>query len=511
MSNGNDRHRRRARLRTPWLDADPAVRTPPRPERPTRSPGRQNPRDDHRRPVTAHADKPLELAPGARTPAWVSAAYVAAALMAAGGVLFAVAGNKQAIGAVMSAAILFFVMRFIAKRLAALDSNPQLVPILMGAFCLKLLGALIRYWVAADYYHSGDFFSYDTWGQRIASGLRHGHLISIKGRLAGTNFMRYVTGYIYVVTPARLLSGFFVYAFLSFIGLIFFWRAYRVAISDKNDLRYLKWLVLLPSLVYWPSAIGKDAFIVLAAGVASYGVARLLTGSFLPAVAALGLGIAGMVYVRPHVALVVIAGLVIALFVGRKQNGLATSLLSMGLVIALGFVVLHASSSFFGVSNLNPSNIAKTLNDVTTQSGEGGSKFSPIVASNPIKYWGALFTVLYRPLPIEAHSGPELLTSLEGVVLLFMTIKTWKRSVGALRTSRRHPYFTYAFVAILVFGFAFSGVSNFGILARERTVIYPLLLVFLTLPAPGNEMRFQTAGRQRPRGNPRFVRPPTVR
>jgi hypothetical protein len=503
--NGNGR----ARLRTPWLDVDPVPRgsNPP----PRRPPRRITGRDDHRRPVDARAERPLELAPGARTPAWVTATYVVAALAAAGGVLLAVAGNKQAIGAVVSGALLFVLMRYIAQRLAVLDGNPQLLPILMGAFCLKLLGALVRYWVAAVYYHSGDFFSYDTWGQKIASGLRHGHMTSIPGRLAGTNFVRYVTGFVYLVTPARLLSGFFVYAFLSFIGFIFFWRAYRVAISDKNDIRYLKWVVLLPSLIYWPSAIGKDAFIVLAAGIASYGVARLVTGSFLPAVVALGLGVAGMCYVRPHVALVLCAGLIAALFIGRKQNGLMTTLLSMGLVVGLGFVVIHASSSFFGVSNLNPANIAKTLSDVSSQSGEGGSRFSPIIASNPIKYFGSLFTVLYRPLPIEAHSGPELLTSLEGVVLLVMTIKTWKRSVGAIRSSRRYPYFTFAFVSILVFGFAFSGISNFGILARERTVILPLLLVFLTLPAPENGPRFANPGRGRATTKPRFVRPPSVR
>jgi hypothetical protein len=93
-------------------------------------------------------------------------------------------------------------------------------------------------------------------------------------------------------------------------------------------------------------------------------------------------------------------------------------------------------------------------------------------------------------------------------VLLVLTVKTWKRSVRALRNSRRYPYFAYAFVAILVFVFAFSGISNFGILARQRTIIEPLLLVFLTLPPPGDEPRFRTLQSQQ---KPRFVRPPSVR
>ena len=145
----------------------------------------------------------------------------------------------------------------------------------MAGLCLKFIGALARFYVSSSVYGTGDSFDYDKWGRTIASGLRHGHLIPLGGRLAGTDFMRYVTGFIYFVTPARMLSGFAVYSWLSFVGLIFFWRAYRVAISPKYDVTYLQWILLMPSLVYWPSAIGKDAFMLLAAGIAAYGAACL--------------------------------------------------------------------------------------------------------------------------------------------------------------------------------------------------------------------------------------------
>jgi hypothetical protein len=499
-----NRPNNRARLRTPWLDVEPGAKQKRRSARPVTG------RDDHRRPVDVRPHKPLELAPGARTPSWVTAAYALGALFAVAGVMLAVSGNKQAFGAVISGVLIFGVMRIIARRIAAIDNNPQLVPILMGAFCLKIVGAWIRYWIAADYYHTGDFYDYDKWGQRIAEGLRHGHLITMSGRLAGTDFMRYVTGFIYLVTPARMFSGFIVYAFLSFIGFIFFWRAYRLAISNENDVRYLKWVVLLPSLIYWPSAIGKDAFIVLAAGVASYGAARLVTGKFIPAVLPLGLGIAGMLFVRPHVALVVCAGLVAAIFVGRKQQSLFNTLLSMGVVVAVAVVALHSASSFFGVSNFNPANIAKTLSDVSAHSEQGGSAFSPIIASNPIKYIGSAFTVLYRPMLFEAHSPPEMATAVEGLVLFILTIKTFKRSARAIRQSRSKPYFAYSLGAILLFIFAFSGISNFGILARERTVIEPLLLVFLTLPENWDAAP-RRSNAQPGQSKERFVRPPQMR
>src|SRR5262249_2968055 len=143
------------------------------------------------------------------------------------------------------------------------------------------------------------------------------------------------------------------------------------------------------------------------------GAAHLVTGHFMRAVAPLGIGIAGMLFVRPHVALVVCAGLVAALLVGRKQGGVFTTLLSIGVVIAVAVVAIHSASSFFGVSGFNPATIAKTLSDVSSQSSQGGSAFTPIIADNPIKYVGAAFTVLYRPMPFEAHSAPEMATAIE--------------------------------------------------------------------------------------------------
>jgi hypothetical protein len=96
--------------------------------------------------------------------------------------------------------------------------------------------------------------------------------------------------------------------------------------------------------------------------------------------------------------------------------------------------------------------------------------------------------VLYRPLPFEVHSPQELGTALEGTVLALLTIRALPRIWRALRRGRRLPYLMYCLGALLVFIIAFSGFSNFGILARERAVIQPLFLVFLALPRDPEEL-----------------------
>jgi len=418
----------------------------------------------------------------------VSVVAFVASIAYLGAVVFAAGGNKEAFGAVVTAPILLLIGWIIARKLAAKDDNPEIVPVLMGAVCLKLLGSAVRWWVAATVYGTGDFYDYDKVGRAIATGLRHGHLIQPRGRLAGTNFIRLVTGFIYFATPSRMMSGFLIYGFLSLIGLIFFWRAYRVAVSKSYDVTYLKWIVLLPSLIYWPSAIGKDAFMVLAAGIAAYGSACILSERLVAGIAALSVGMTGMLMVRPHFALATCGGLALAFLVRRNRGGFMQSLVGLAFVVGLSFLVLKSASSFFNISSFNQSSIVKALSETSQQTGQGGSNFHPVVVHSPLQFPLAAVTVLYRPFPFEAHSAQEMLTAIEGTVLFVLTLRAWRPIRKALRDMRQVPYFAYCLGALLLFFVAFSGFSNFGILARERAVIQPLFLVFVSLPRHSGEL-----------------------
>src|SRR5262249_51767614 len=106
-------------------------------------------------------------------------------------------------------------------------------------------------------------------------------------------------------------------------------------------------------------------------------------------------------------------------------------------------------------------------------------------------------------------SAQEMLTALEGAVLIWLTIRALRRSGQALKSARDHPYLLYCLGALIVFVVAFSGFSNFGILARERTVVQPLFLVFVSLPANLDERRPSAERVRRPARAP--VGPPRPR
>jgi hypothetical protein len=74
------------------------------------------------------------------------------------------------------------------------------------------------------------------------------------------------------------------------------------------------------------------------------------------------------------------------------------------------------------------------------------------------------------------------------MALVALTLRALRRILRAIRRGRQLPYVMYCLGALLVFIIAFSGFSNFGILARERSVIQPLFLVFLALPRDIDEL-----------------------
>jgi hypothetical protein len=220
---------------------------------------------------------------------------------------------------------------------------------------------------------------------------------------------------------------------------------------------------------------------VLTMGIASYGAACLFAHRLPRGIIATTIGITGMCMVRPHIALVACGGLILAVLVRRNRGG-GSRILSILFVILATLIVVRVASSFFGIQAFNRTSIQAQINDSSAITGQGGSAFSPVTVNSPLDIPLAAVTVLYRPFPFEAHSAQEMITAIEGVVLAILTLRAARRSWQALRRSRDYPYFMYALGAMLVFIVAFSGFSNFGLLARERAVIQPLFFVFLTLP-----------------------------
>ncbi len=425
---------------------------------------------------------------GSVTPMWpfVGTVFAVGAFLAIA-IIAVVDPNTDHFEVLLAGPLLMVLTIPIAVRIARRDADPSLVTLLLVALAVKLVGSLVRYYVAVDVYAGlGDSVAYYHAGRVLGPAFRSLNFDVMTGRIPGTGFIEVVTGVVYAVTGASRLIGSLVFAWLCMLGQILCWRAFRIGVPDGDSKRYAILILFFPSMIYWPSSIGKEAWMILSIGVTAYGVARLVRHRRwgIPVTV---LGVAAATMVRPHVALLLLAGIFAAILVARPSERSTMAplvrLVTIAVVVVAAVVVLNETESLLGVESLNQESVQATLSGTEARTAQGSSSFEPVVVNSPFDVPAAAATVLFRPLPIEAGNAQMLLTSAEGLALAALIVLSWRRLASIPSTLRSSPFVMFALVFIVLFVCTFSSFANYGILARQRTQVLPFLFVLLALPA----------------------------
>jgi len=154
--------------------------------------------------------------------------------------------------------------------------------VLVAAGVRVLVAPLFRYWMAFSLYGGfSDSADYHQAGVVLAPLFRHGIYRDL-GHISGTRFLEILTGQVYAFIGPTLLGGFMVFSWFSFIGCYLFYRAFRTAYPDGDGRRYALLVFFFPTMLFWPSSIGKEAFMILALGAAALGAAQLFSGPTWP-------------------------------------------------------------------------------------------------------------------------------------------------------------------------------------------------------------------------------------
>jgi hypothetical protein len=122
-------------------------------------------------------------------------------------------------------------------------------------------------------------------------------------------------------------------------------------------------------------------------------------------------------------------------------------------------------------------------------SGDEGStydlgEFDPGITGMLSKFPLAVNVTLFRPYPWEAKKTIVVLSALEAILFMFLTLKTLL-VVGLYRTwrsIRSDPTIQFCLIFTLIFAFA-VGISsyNFGTLSRYKIPCLPFFILALTL------------------------------
>jgi hypothetical protein len=420
-------------------------------------------------------------------PKWVQAfMLVLAAVWVIMVISMLASGSFNLLGFVIQVPLLTLITIPIARRIARYDRDPTQFWFVMAAFSAKMLGGLARYYFTYIAYVSvGDAEEYDAFGRFLVPHYRSFDFSPDVGQVPGTGSLKAITGVLYSIVGSSKLGGFMVFSWFGFVGLLLCWRAFKRAVPTGDARRYGLLVLFLPSLLYWSSALGKDAWVVMGLGLCAYGTARLMTRGRVLGLVLLVAGLLEVGFVRPHVALTVGSGLVLAALLYKPSKASPLNpifrVLLFGFLLVLMLVLVSQTEKFLGVESLNQESVNSSLANAEGRTLEAGSAFTPVTVNTPLDMPYATITVLFRPFPWESHNGQTIATAVEGLFLVVLSIRGWRRLLSIPRSLRREPFVAYSLGITLTFVFAFSSFSNFGILARQRCQVMPFFLVLICL------------------------------
>lgn len=403
-------------------------------------------------------------------------------------------------GSMLVALLVVAANAFLIWRVSTTEDDPWIVKVMGIGFVLKMLGSLARYATIFVLYGGvGDAARYNNYASYQHVLWRQGYFVWEPAGKAGTQNLELVTTGVYTLIGPAPLAGFLVFASFAFWGVYLLYRAFRIAVPDGHHRLYAALVFLLPSLLFWPSSIGKEAWLTLWLGVLALGAAKFFAKQ-KGAYTLLLLGAAGTAMIRPHITVLLVAALLVAqLFrpVGGQAIGVLSKVLGIAVLIAAASILATQSAEFLGIDDLSVTSVTQTVDWAGGQTAQGGSAFQPVPLSNPLGVPAAIVTLLIRPFPWEASGAPMLMQSLEGLLVIGLIVRYWSRVKQLPRLMRTNPYVVFAVVYCLAYIIAFSGFGNFGILARQRTLMIPLFAVLLALPAASATLSTLRRGRAR--------------
>lgn len=387
--------------------------------------------------------------------------------------------------------------------ISKVDRDPKLLAILVWALLIKLLMSLVRYYVINVIYRGeADAAIYHSAGVYFSDHIKDGYAAVklgpfMRGFPDESKHIGVVTGVTYLFTGPSQYAGFFVFSWFSFVGNLLLTRGFRSGFPEGRHRRYTVLVMFLPSLMFWPSSIGKEGWMMLNVGLVGYGAGKVLAPKVnFWGLVPIFLGVTGAGWVRPHMALVaagsVLVGVAFWLLGGRMVQGITkrgrsvvTRIVVLGIVAVLAVGASSRLDEVFGAREDESAMVSteSKLDKTLRQTYRGGSKFETQPVRSPTDLPMATISVLFRPFPWEAGNINMLMSSAEGILFLLLGIYGWK-SVSKLPSNLwRRPYLVFSLMYSMTFIVAFSNIANAGILARQRVQMLPLALVVLALPA----------------------------
>lgn len=350
-----------------------------------------------------------------------------------------------------------------------------------SAIGLKMAGAAAYIAVVELAYRGGA----DVVGSYWSDALITAETFKVTGQFntathLSTDFVQVFAALIYAVVGRSLTTAIILFSFLALAGQYLFYRTFRIAYPEADATLAAVLLFAYPSLLFWTSTVGKDSLMIFGLGLVAYGQARVLHRMNSVGVVCTAAGLAVQYFVRPHIAGACAICLLGAFVVAKNHMGLrgiilrsvALPLLVVGTVYLFqrAQVEMHAETFSAGLDSVE-------ITQVGTHAG--GSSFQEGLSTRVL-----LSPLLFqRPFPWEAHNMQAILASLEGVLSAILFWSRRRNIAAAVRRMREDSFLSFVVLTAGLLTVLLSlPFSNFGLLARERTMVLPFVLLLVAVP-----------------------------
>jgi hypothetical protein len=277
------------------------------------------------------------------------------------------------------------------------------------------------------------------------------------------------------------LSTFLFFNIFGSIGLLFFFKSLMIASEKKKPItRKIVWIIiLLPSVSYWSSAIGKDSLAFLSVSLVLWAAIELKKRFYTMAFA---IGI--MFVIRPHMASMMIVALTIgAIFDGRKS--VASNIYIATLSFGLATVLIPFTLKFTGFTDaLSFENFTEFLIERQSYNmdGDGGIDISSMSLHEK------LFAYIFRPTFLEVKNILFLAAAFDNFILLCLFIFGGYRILNGARSyTGENRVFLWSYSLIAWFVLAMT-TSNMGIALRQKWMFVPCLIYLLISLMPEKKL-----------------------
>jgi hypothetical protein len=291
-------------------------------------------------------------------------------------------------------------------------------------------------------------------------------------------------------------------AFLGLLGVWYFYRAATVALArPRPALFYL--LAFSPSIIFWGSILGKDPLLFFFLGIYAYGSVQWLVQNRVGRLWMVALGLLGPFLMRPLLAMLGAAALVLAVLLGRGQR-VQLTVVMMGCFIAMLFMdpskfrpelvfgegraleergLLVRAAGISALTEIARMKVEGIVQD-TSASGGSGADLSSL--TSPDAMMGNLplimFSGLFRPLPFDVTNLFTAMSAVENALVLLLAVAAL---FGVRLSNLRDPLVMWSVAYCLLWTTTHGLIvmANFGTGVRYRLQALPFLLLLSLLLA----------------------------